>query len=382
MGISQTGALSGGGKATLLAMQMWVEDVNAKGGLLGRKVELIAYDDQSSPSTTPGIYTKLIELDKVDLLVGPYASVPTSPIMPLVKQRDLLLMTNFTFQLNRDLKHDKVFNNAPWTDAESLGEGLFDIGVKAGGKTVAFLAADQEFAQNLARGAKQVAAKMGLKTVYEQNYPPATVDFSAMIRSIRAARPDIVYVCSYPNDSTAILRAVSEIGVGSSVKVFGGGMVGLQFTPLMVSLGSLMNGVVNFTSYAPEKTMDFPGVKGFLERYAERAGKAKVDPLGFYLPPYTYAIGQMIEQAVTATKSLDHKALAAYLHANELRTIVGPIQFDALGERARPSAPIVQFQGIADNDLDQFRKPGKQVIVYPPQYKSGDAVTPFAAARK
>src|SRR5678816_4789839 len=92
IGISKTGTLGGGGKAALLGLQMWVEDINKKGGLLGRKVELIAYDDQSNPATTPGIYTKLLDVDKVDLLVAPYGTVPTAPIMPLVKQRGLLLI--------------------------------------------------------------------------------------------------------------------------------------------------------------------------------------------------------------------------------------------------------------------------------------------------
>ncbi len=381
MGISQTGALGGGGKSALLALHMWADDVNAKGGLLGRKVELVVYDDQSNPATTPGIYTKLIDVDKVDLLIGPYASVPTAPIMPLVKQRDLLLMSNFTFKLNRNLKHDKVFNNSPWSNEEDLADGVLQIGRAAGAKTIAILAADQEFAQNLANGAKSIAGRMGLKTVYEQNYPPSTVDFSAMIRAIRAAKPDIVYVCSYPNDSVAILRAVKEIGIGDSVKVFGGGMVGLQFTPVIVGLGSLANGVVNFTSYAPGKTMDFPGIRDFLDRYSKKAVAENVDPLGYYLPPYSYAIGQMIAQAVTATKSLNHKVLAEYLHKNEMQTIVGPIRFDALGERAKPAVPLVQFRSLVDKDVEQFRKPGRLVIVSPPQYKTGEAIVPFEKAR-
>ena len=382
LGVSQTGGLGSGGKAALLALRMWVEDVNAKGGLLGRKVELVVYDDQSNPATTPGIYTKLLDIDKVDLLIGPYASVPTAPIMPLIKQRDLLLMTNFTFELNRDLKHDKVFNNSPWTGAESLIGGVFKIGEQVGAQTVAFLAADQEFTQHVTNGAKGIAKRQGLRTVYEQNYPPGTVDFSAMIQAIRSTKPDIVFVACYPNEAVAILRAVNEMGVEDSVKVFGGAMIGLQFAPIMETLGSLMNGVVNFTSYAPEKTMDFPGVKGFLARYAKRAVEEKVDPLGYYLPPFSYAIGQMLEQAATETKSLNHKILADYLHKNQMQTIVGTIRFNELGERATPSVPLVQFRGIVDKNVEQFRNPGKQVIVYPADLKTGDAIVPFAKARK
>jgi len=380
MSMPQTGSLGAGGQAALLALRMWVEDVNAKGGLLGRKVEFIVYDDQTNPALTPGIYTKLLDVDKVDLLIAPYGTVPTGPIMPLVKQRGLLLMGNFSFQANRTVKHDMWFNNAPWNDASSWSDGFFKAGQKVGVKTIAILAADQEFAQNLANGARELAKKAGLKTVYDQNYPPATVDFSAMIRAIRAAKPDMVFVMSYPNDSVAIVRAVNEIGVGESVKLFGGGMVGLQFTPNMVSLGSSLNGIVNYNSWVPG--IKHPGIDEFLARYAKRAAEAKVDPLGFYLPPFNYAIGQMLEQAISATKSFDHKVLAAYLRKNEMKTIVGPIRYGPDGEWATPRVVQAQFRGVVDKNMDQFRQPGKQVVLYPEQYKTGEVVAPFEKARK
>src|SRR5574341_2102466 len=159
MSMPQTGSLGAGGKAELVAIRMWVDDVNKKGGLLGRKVEFIVYDDQTNPALTPGIYTKLLDVDKVDLIIAPYGTVPTAPIMPLVKQRGLLLMGNFSFQVNRTVKHDMWFNNSPWNDARSWSTGFFEAADKLGAKTVAFLAADQEFAQNLANGARDLAHK-------------------------------------------------------------------------------------------------------------------------------------------------------------------------------------------------------------------------------
>src|ERR687898_1035862 len=233
MSMRQTGSLGAGGQAALLALRMWVEDVNKRGGLLKRQVELIAYDDQTNPANVPGIYTKLLDVDRVDLLIAPYGTVPTAPIMPMVKQRGLLLMGNFSFQVNAKVQHDMWFNNSPWKDASSWSDGFVKAGQKAGAKSIAFLAADQEFAQNLANGARDLAKKAGIKSVYDQNYPPTTTDFSSLIRSIRAAKPEMVFVMSYPNDSVAIVRAVNEIGAGSGVKMFGGGMVGLQFTPIM-----------------------------------------------------------------------------------------------------------------------------------------------------
>src|SRR5512147_2154699 len=177
MGMPQTGGLGAGGKAALLALRMWVEDVNAKGGLLGRKVELIAYDDQTNPANSPSIYTKLLDVDKVDLLIAPYGTVTTAPIMPLVKQRDLLLMGNFSFDVNAQIKHDKWFNNAPWgAGALAWGGPFLEAAEKLGGKTIAIMAADAEFAQNLCTGARAIAKAKGMKFVYDQNYPPNTVD--------------------------------------------------------------------------------------------------------------------------------------------------------------------------------------------------------------
>jgi len=381
IGIAQTGPLGGGGKAALLALQIWRDDVNAKGGLLGRKVDLIAYDDQTNPAIVPGIYTKLLDIDKVDLLIAPYGTNVTAPIMPLVKQRNKLLMGNFSFDVNAQIKHDMWFNNAPWgAGALAWGGPFLDAAQGLGAKSIAFMAADAEFAQNLCTGGRAIAKAKGLVSVYDQNYPPNSVDFSSIIRAVRAAKPDVVFVCSYPAESAAIVRAVAELGVGPTVKIIGGGMVGLQFAPIMEALGPLLNGFVNYNSYVPEKTMVNAAVKGFLDRYSVRAKAEKVDPLGFYLPPFNYAIGQMLEQAIGATKSLDDKVLAAYIRKNVMKTMVGDIKYDTVGEWTTPRVVMAQFRGIKGKDLEQFRQTGKQVIIAPAALKSGDLLS-FDKAR-
>jgi branched-chain amino acid transport system substrate-binding protein len=380
LSMAQTGPLSGAGKSGLLALQIWRDDVNTRGGILGRSVELVVYDDQSNPSMTPGIYTKLLDVDKVDLLVAPYGTNVTAPIMPLVKQRDLLLIGNFALDANAQIRHDKYFNIMPWASVKDATVPLFALCRKFGAKTVAVLAADAEFAQNFASGLRAGLKEHGLESVYDQNYPPNTVDFSTMVRAIRAKKPDVVFVASYPSDSSAIIRAVNEIGIGSSVKLFGGGMVGLQNASIMESLGSALNGVINYHVWSPEKTMDFPGVRDFITRYQAKAKQANVDPLGFYLPPFNYAIGQLLADAVTNTQSLDHKILAKYIREHEIKTVVGNLRFGATGEWANPRIVYVQFQEIADKNLEQFRSAGKQVIVSPDAFKTGEA-RPFNQGR-
>jgi branched-chain amino acid transport system substrate-binding protein len=382
MSMAQTGGLAAGGKASLLGIEIWRDDVNARGGLLGRKVELVVYDDKSSAAETPAIYAKLLDVDKVDLLFAPYATVPTAPLMPLVKQRGMLLMGNFSFQVNSKVGHDMWFNIAPWGPADSWATAFLGLGQKAGGKTVALLAADQEFAQNLAKTARDVANRNGMPIVFDQAYPPSTVEFSSIIRALNAAKPDIIYVASYPPDSAAILRAVNEIGVGDNVKIFGGAMVGLQFAGVMENLGSLMNGVVNFNTWLPEPSMYFDGTKAFFDTYSKRAVAAKVDPLGYYLAPFGFAMGQLIEQAVNATKSLDQKTLAKYLREHTHNTIVGPITFGPDGEWKETATLEAQFRGVKDKNIDQFRAAGKQVILFPDRLKTGDLVFPFEDARQ
>ena len=381
MSMPQTGGLAAGGKSSLLGIEIWRDDVNAKGGLLGRKVELVVYDDKSSASETPAIYSKLIDVDKVDLLFAPYGTVPTAPIMPMVKQRGLLLIGNFSFQVNSKVGHDMWFNNAPWGPPDSWASSFLDIGQKAGAKSIALLTADQEFAQNLAKTAREVATKRNMPIVFDQVYPPNTVEFSSIIRALRVTKPDVVYVASYPPDSAGILRAVNEIGIGDNVKVFGGGMVGLQYGAVMENLGSLLNGVVNYNSWLPEKSMYFEGTKEFFETYAKRAVQAKVDPLGYYLAPFGYTSGQLVEQAIKAVGSLDQKAIAKYLHENTHKTIVGPIAFSADGERKETAVLQAQFRGVVDKNIEQFRKSGKQVILFPENLKSGELVSPFEVAR-
>jgi branched-chain amino acid transport system substrate-binding protein len=382
MSMPQTGGLAGGGKPSLLGIEIWRDDVNAKGGLLGRKVELVVYDDKSSASETPALYAKLIDVDKVDLLFAPYATVPTAPILPLVKQRGLLLMGNFSFQVNSKVHHDMWFNNSPWGPADSWATGFLTLGQKAGGKSMALLSADQEFAQNLAKTARDVAKKLNLNVVYDQSYPPSTAEFSSIVRAVSAAKPDIVFVASYPPDSAGILRAVNEVGIGDNVKIFGGAMVGLQFAAVMENLGSLLNGVVNYNTWLPEPNMYFDGTKEYFEKYTKRAIEAKVDPLGYYISPYGYAMGQMIEQAVNATKSLDQKGIAKYLREHTMKTIVGPISYAEDGEWKQSATLEAQFRGVKDKNMDQFRKPGTQVILFPDNLKTGDLVAPFEANRK
>jgi ABC-type branched-subunit amino acid transport system substrate-binding protein len=143
--------------------------------------------------------------------------------------------------------------------------------------------------------------KFGFKTVYDKSYPPSTVDYTPIARAIKAVNPDVVFVASYPPDSVGMVRAAAEVGL--QPKIFGGGMVGLQFTTVMTSLGPMLNGIVNYDFWAPESTMMFPGIKEFFAEYQKRAKEAGVDTLGYYLPPFAYSAVQILGSPSRAARA-------------------------------------------------------------------------------
>ncbi|HEY7870967.1 MAG TPA: amino acid ABC transporter substrate-binding protein [Methylomirabilota bacterium] len=383
-GMALTGGLAGNGQGALLAMQIWRDDVNKAGGLLGRPVELIHYDDQTNPATVPGIYTKLLDVDKVDLVVSGYGTNLIAPAMPIMIERKLLFMGLFGLGNNQKHKYSRYFQIAPNgpDPTGSFSEGFFELASKQNPKpkTVALVSADAEFAQNAIVGAREHVKRQGFQTVYDKSYPPNTVDFSPIVRAIKATNPDIVFVASYPPDSTGMILAAHEIGL--EPKLFGGGMVGLHFTSLLTKLGPKLNGIVDYGFWVPEPTMKFPGVDDFLKKYQPAAVKAGVDPLGFYLPPWAYAMMQVLGAAIEGTKGLDQGKLADYIHATEFNTIVGKVKFGPDGEWAKHRTVAMQFQNIKGNDAEQFRQAGKQVVIWPDEFKSGKLIYPYSAARK
>lgn len=383
-GMALTGALAGAGKAALLSMQIWAEDVNEAGGLLGRPVKLIYYDDQTNPSMVPGIYTKLINIDRVDLVVSGYGTATIVPAMPIVMNYDRLFLALFALAANEDFQYERYFQILPAGPGPRVAwsRGFFEVAMRQDPppKTVALVGADAEFPRNAMIGARHNAQEAGLEIVYDRTYPPATVDFTPVIRAIQATDAELIYVASYPPDSVGIVRAINEIGV--TAKQFGGGMVGLQYASILGSLGEQLNGIVNYDFWVPEPTLQFTGIDAFLSKYQPRAEDAGVDPLGYYLPPYAYAYLQILGQAVQATGSLDQDTLANHIRSHEFETVVGNVAFGPDGEWAKTRILMVQFQNVEGRDLEQFTKPGTRVVLYPPEWASGEARYPYVPGGK
>jgi branched-chain amino acid transport system substrate-binding protein len=383
-GMALTGPLAANGKQALLGAKIWEETVNKKGGLNGRQVKLVYYDDQSNPSTIPGIYTKLIDVDKVDLVTGPYATAMIAPAMPVVMQKGKVFIGLFGLAVNSEFNYNKYFAMIPsGPDTKpSFTTGFFDVAAAQNPKpkTVALVAADQEFSKNACEGARTNAKKHGFDIVYDKTYPPSTTDFTPIVRAIQASNPDVVAICSYPLDSVGMVKAVNEVGF--KPKMIGGAMVGLQATVFKMQLGPLLNGFVNYETWVPAKTMETPGVVEFLKVYQSKAGAEGVDPLGYYLGTWGYAYMEVLGAAVEGTKSLDDSKLADWLHANTVKTIMGDVKFGKDGEWARSRMLQVQYHDIKNNSVESHRGMDTQTVLIPADLKTGDVIYPYEKAKQ
>jgi len=381
-GMALTGPLAANGKMSLVAMQIWENDINAKGGLLGRPVKLVYYDDQSSPAQVPSIYAKLLDIDKVDLIVSGYASTQIAAAMPVAIQRKKLFISLFGTGINESFNYPKYFSmipNGP-TPKPAFTRGFFKVAEVQTPKpqTIALAYADAEFGQNACEGARENAKTSSFKIVYDKSYPPTTTDFTPTVRAIQVTSPDLLVVCSYPIDTVGMVRAMKEVNF--KPKMWGGAMVGLQATVFKQQLGPLLNGIVNYETWLPVKSMEFPGSTELLKKYQERAKAAGTDPLGYYMPVWAYAYLQVLGDAIAASKSLNDDVLADYVRKTTFATVVGEVKFGKQGEWEEERTLAAQFQNITSNSMDDFRELKTEVIIYPPKYKSGEVIYPYEKA--
>jgi branched-chain amino acid transport system substrate-binding protein len=382
--MSLTGALGANGQTASLAQKIWEEDVNSKGGLLGRPVELVCVDDKTDASLVAGIYEKLLDVDHVDLVIGGYGNNSLTPAMPLIIQRKRYFVGLMGLGVNTRFDYANYFVMIPTGPQPStaLTEGFFDVAARQKPKpeTVAIVAADADFSRNPIAGAHVNAAKHGLRIISENKYPLSTKDFAPLLRDLRAANPDILFLCSYLTDSIGLVRAMQEVGL--EPKMVGGAMIGPQSSAVQTALGPLLNGLVNYEYWLPVPKMMVPGVGELIERYQARAATKNADALGYYVAPLAYAQMQVIEQAVSATQSLDDDVLARYTREAVFKTVFGEVKFAAGGEWSAPRVLQVQFRNIRSNEIAEFKDARTRTVISPAGLASGDLIYPYAEARR
>jgi branched-chain amino acid transport system substrate-binding protein len=382
MSLSLTGPTAPAGKQVLAGLEIWRDHVNAKGGLLGRPVELVTYDDQGNPANAPAIYAKLVNIDKTELLIGPYSTNVIAATMPTLVQSKRTTIGIFGLGANKAFGYPNYFSmNSQGPSPANYSKCVFDLAAAQQPKPtrVALIGADVEYSRNALDGARENAKAMGFDVVFERTYPLSNVEFTSVVRAMQAANPDVVFAATLPADTAGIIRAANEIQF--KPKLIGGAMLGLLVTGIKQQLGSLINGYVSNEFYIPAPSLQFAGTKEMMEEYQRRAPGLGTDPLGYTYPPYAYAAGQILAKAVTETKSFDDEKLAAYLRANKFDTVIGPIEFGSNGEWTTPRIICIQFQNVAGSDMAQFKDWTRQVVVYPAEYRTGDLAYPFGKAQ-
>jgi branched-chain amino acid transport system substrate-binding protein len=378
-----TGPLAANGKQALLGMKIWEEETNAKGGLIGRPVKLVYYDDQSNPSTVPGIYTKLLDVDKVELVLGPYATNMVAPAVPVVMQKKKTFISLFALDANAEFNYKNYFSVLPTgpKTRPSFTEGFFQVAMQQNPKptTVALTSEDAEFSRNACEGARTNAKEFGVKIVYDKSFPPGTTDFSPIVRALQASNADLVIVCSYPLSSVGIALAVNEANY--KPKLIGGAMVGLQATVFKSKLGPKLNGIVNYETWVPSEKMMAPAA-AFFAKYQDRAKAEGVDPLGYYLGGWGYAYASVLGDAVNGAKSIDDDKIADYLRKTTFKTIMGSWSYGPGGEWTKGAMMQVQYHDIKEGaGLETWKGMSYQTVLTPPALATGKVVYPYEKAK-
>jgi branched-chain amino acid transport system substrate-binding protein len=378
--LSLTGPLADNSRSAKLAHDIWQVDVNAGGGLLGRSVELICHDDRADASLVPSIYQRLMDVERVDIIIGGYGTNSLLAAMPEIIRRQRYFVGLMGLGVNNGFDYSRYFAMIPTgpDPNASLTEGFFALAAEQHPRpeTVALLSADAEFSRNPILGAKDNARKYGLRIIHEAVYPLRTTDFLPLINAVAENGCDLLFLCSYLSDSIALVRTVRTHRFRPAM--VGGAMIGPQNTSVKAALGPMLNGFINYEYWVPGPRMIFPGVLKLLDAYQSRATVAEVDRLGHYMAPLAYAQMQVVAQAIEATGSLDDATLADYTRKATFQTVMGMVEFGKKGEWSHPRVVQVQFQGIVGGDIEQFKNGSRQTIVWPPELASGQLQFPYA----
>ena len=330
--VALTGKYARTGQEQLQGFQMWVDDVNARGGLLGRKVVLKYYDDESKPDTGAKLYEKLITDDKVDLLIGPYSSAVTMAASTVAEKHNFPMVSSgasATEIWSRGYKN--VFGL--YTLAETYMDQILAFGKSKGLHKVALIWENTEFPRAVANGVKLEAKKLGLEMVFEEEYGKASTDFSSMIIKIKARKPDMVIGGSYLPDSVAFMRQAKENRLYAKIFAFA---VGPGLPDFGKNLGPDAEGVMGNTQWEP--TLKLPGVKEFAEKY-----KAKYGHEPGYHAGGGYGAGEVLEAAVKKAGSTDRDKVRAALFSLDIKTTFGRFKVDSTGRQVGKPGYTIQW---------------------------------------
>ncbi len=351
--ISLTGTYAKPGKYTQEGYLLCEKDINDKGGLLGRKVRFIIYDDQSDPLTAIKLYEKLITEDKVEHVMGPYSSPVTNAASTVSEKYKKVMMASLaatTSIWERGFKY--LFMTI--SPAEVYLEGVVELAAERGLKTIAVINEDTLFAKAAAKGAIELAKKRGMQVVFHEAYPKGTTDFSALLIKIKSLDPDVITGGTYFDDAVATTRQMKELDVNPRMYAV---TVGGDLPEFYQLLGKTAEYVYGSSQW--EDNLPYPGIKEFVAAY---------EKMWNHEPAYHSAAGygacQLIAEAVKRANSLDSEKIREQLLKLKTTTVFGDYQVDERGFQIAHKSVLLQW-------LD-----GKKVTVWPAHLADGKPLYP------
>ena len=346
--MSVTGTYAKPGSYQKEGYDICIDELNGKGGLLGRKVELVIYDDQSQPATAVKLYEKLITEDKVDAVMGPYSSAVSEAVANVTEKYKKVMVAPLAATTSI-FKKGRKYIFMVITPAENYLDGLIDMAAKRGLKTVAIINEDTLFPKASAAGTAEAAKKRGMQVVLQEAYPKGNTDFSALLVKIKAANPDVIAAGTYFDDAVAITRQMKELNVNP--KMFGltvGGDLP-EFYDLLKQNAEYIYGSTQW-----DESLPYPGQKEFLAAYTK---KFKHEPS--YHAAAGYAGCLIYGEAVKRAGTLDADRVREQLLKMEIKTAFGDYKVEPDGFQVAHKMVMLQWQD------------GKRVVVWPDDLASG-----------
>ena len=352
--VSLSGPYEGPGSVALEGIQMWVHDINQRGALLGRKVKLVYYDDESDPQTSARLYERLINEDKVDLLLGPYGSDITLAASSVAEKYQFPMVATGAAG---DTIWARGYRNIFGVDdvASHYMDLLIELAANAGLKTIALVYADSEFPRQVAEGVRLRAAEHGMQLVFDREYPQEGADYVRLVSGMQAAQPELVIGGTYLEDSIALVREAKRQNFSPKAFAF---TVGPALREFVTELGDDANGIMGVVAWMRSAAM--PMAMDLSYRYKSKFGhNASVQAaLG-------YGGAQVLEAAVRLAGSLDKDAIRQQCSTMKFQSLVGRYQVDETGRQTAKSTYVMQIQN------------GWRLLVLPKELQDAKVQFPF-----
>lgn len=367
--VCDTGWASYYGADIRAAYEIWEADVNARGGILGMPVKLILYDDESTADVAISLYEKLITLDKVDLIIGPYSSTLMWAVAPIAEKYHMPILSPWATSDNiYEEGWEYVFcdkNTGPATGKTQAG---YLLSLRPAAETIAYITLSEAWPMTSQNYMRKFASEGGLDTVYDEEFPSGTKDFTSMILKIKEAAPDTISLCAWIGDGILFVNQMKALDLNVKAFFFDYGVETEEWTENLGKDGDYVSGSALWTPELPEEY--FPGTEEFTSKFVDKTGRTpSLQAAG------GYGVCSLLEQAVKGADTLDPEKVRDFLVTIDTRTLLGRVKFGeltgTLSGKSLKQVNLYPYVGVGQ------RQNGFYETVYPMEFATAFPVYPI-----